>query len=92
MHNTDGQILDAFAAQQVLDYELEKMKHPKTAVEIQSMSTRAYLDHTVIPILLDAMAVVAKERCVPLLYDGVISSSCLFIGLRIPSNTSPPIF
>ncbi|KAL5463205.1 hypothetical protein EMCRGX_G032084 [Ephydatia muelleri] len=47
---------------QVLDYELERMKHPKTTVEIQSMSTRAYLDHTVIPILLDAMAVVAKER------------------------------
>lgn len=31
-------------------------------VELQSLSTRAYLDHTVVPILLDAMAAVAKER------------------------------
>ena len=31
-------------------------------VDVQSLNTRAYLDHTVVPILLDAMATVAKER------------------------------
>ena len=31
-------------------------------VDLQSLNTRAYLDHTVVPILLDAMAAVAKER------------------------------
>ena len=31
-------------------------------VDVQSLNTRAYLDHTVVPILLDAMAAVAKER------------------------------
>ena len=31
-------------------------------VELMSLDTRSYLDRTVVPILLDAMAVVAKER------------------------------
>ena len=35
---------------------------PRSKVDLQSLNTRAYLDHTVVPILLDAMAVVAKER------------------------------
>ena len=39
---------------------VDRSKRPK--VEIQSLNTRAYLDHTVVPILLDAMAAVAKER------------------------------
>ena len=41
---------------------VDRSKRPK--VEIQSLNTRAYLDHTVVPILLDAMAAVAKERWV----------------------------
>lgn len=32
------------------------------AVEVMSLDTRSYLDRTVVPILLDGMAVVAKER------------------------------
>ncbi|XP_076464328.1 protein dpy-30 homolog [Babylonia areolata] len=35
-------------------------KIPK--VELQSMPTRAYLDKTVVPILLQGMSVLAKER------------------------------
>ena len=31
-------------------------------VDLQSLATRPYLDHTVVPILLDAMTAVAKER------------------------------
>ena len=37
---------------------------PSSAVELVSLSTRSYLDKTVVPILLDAMASVAKERYV----------------------------
>ena len=35
---------------------------PRPKVEVQSLTTRGYLDHTVVPILLDGMAVVARER------------------------------
>ena len=35
---------------------------PSPSVELMSLSTRNYLDKTVVPILLDAMAVLAKER------------------------------
>lgn len=35
---------------------------PRPRVDVQSLNTRGYLDHTVVPILLDAMAAVAKER------------------------------
>uniref|UniRef100_UPI0001AB2939 Protein dpy-30 homolog n=1 Tax=Homo sapiens TaxID=9606 RepID=UPI0001AB2939 len=31
-------------------------------VDLQSLPTRAYLDQTVVPILLQGMAVLAKER------------------------------
>lgn len=31
-------------------------------MDVQSLSNRAYLDHTLVPILIDAMSVVAKER------------------------------
>ena len=33
-------------------------------LEIQSLDTRRYLDHTVVPILLEALAEVARERLV----------------------------
>ena len=48
--------------QEIAEAEKEKAKQPMQKVEIQSLSTRAYLDHTVVPILLDAMTAVAKER------------------------------
>ena len=35
-------------------------KRPK--VDLQSLGTRAYLDHTVVPIVMSGMSVLAKER------------------------------
>ncbi|XP_077912272.1 protein dpy-30 homolog isoform X1 [Halichoerus grypus] len=43
----------------------EKMnaeKSSKQKVDLQSLPTRAYLDQTVVPILLQGLAVLAKER------------------------------
>ncbi|XP_054759732.2 protein dpy-30 homolog [Lytechinus pictus] len=40
--------------------EAEKQSRPK--VDLQSLTTRSYLDHTVVPILLQAMSALAKER------------------------------
>jgi len=40
--------------------EVEKQSRPK--VDLQSLTTRSYLDHTVVPILLQAMSALAKER------------------------------
>ena len=48
--------------QKFLVAEEERAAAPRPKIDIQSLSTRAYLDHTVVPILLDAMATVAKER------------------------------
>lgn len=50
------------STQKFLAMETERAAAPRPKVEIQALSTRAYLDHTVVPILLDAMATVAKER------------------------------
>ena len=48
--------------QEIAEEEKAEAKQPMQKVEIQSLNTRAYLDHTVVPILLDAMTAVAKER------------------------------
>lgn len=48
--------------QEIAKDELERTKQPMQKVEIQSLNTRAYLDHTVVPILMDAMTAVAKDR------------------------------
>ncbi|XP_072163920.1 protein dpy-30 homolog [Diadema setosum] len=40
--------------------EVEKQSRPK--VDLQSLTTRNYLDTTVVPILLQAMSALAKER------------------------------
>ena len=50
--------------QKVLEGEgaTEESVPPKPRVDVQSLNTRAYLDHTVVPIILDAMAAVARER------------------------------
>ena len=40
----------------------EKVEVEKTKVDLESLTTRAYLDHTVVPILLQGMSALAKER------------------------------
>ncbi|XP_036290737.1 protein dpy-30 homolog isoform X1 [Pipistrellus kuhlii] len=40
-------------------------KSSKQKVDLQSLPTRAYLDQTVVPILLQGLAVLAKERMSP---------------------------
>ena len=48
-------------------------KRPK--VDLQSLPTRAYLDQTVVPILLQGMSVLSKERSVSSVsveYSGVL--------------------
>ncbi len=39
-----------------------RMESPMPKVEIDSLSTRSYLDHTVVPVIMDAMVAVAKLR------------------------------
>ena len=41
----------------------------RAKVELQSLPTRAYLDQTVVPILLQGMAVLSKERSVCLHFN-----------------------
>ena len=60
--------------QEIAQDELEKAKQPMRKVEIQSLNTRAYLDHTVVPILMDAMTAVAKER-----YTTTHAGACLVL-------------
>ena len=45
-----------------MESEREGGGSARPRVDVQSLNTRGYLDHTVVPILLDAMAAVAKER------------------------------
>ncbi|XP_025060947.1 protein dpy-30 homolog isoform X1 [Alligator sinensis] len=48
--------------------ENEKINAEKTSkqkVDLQALPTRAYLDQTVVPILLQGLAVLAKERASP---------------------------
>ena len=54
-----------FLLQKFLEVERGVESDPQPRVEVQGMSTRAYLDHTVVPILLDAMSAVVKERLAP---------------------------
>lgn len=54
-------------------------------VDVQSLNTRAYLDHTVVPILLDAMAVVARERWVDQNYIKPDKSGNKMLGLAFSS-------
>ncbi|ELU12875.1 hypothetical protein CAPTEDRAFT_155367 [Capitella teleta] len=52
--------------QKVIAHEKESLEAPSSAkrpkVELQSLPTRAYLDQTVVPILLQGMSVLSKER------------------------------
>ena len=51
-------ILQQFVTSHTSGIKTEDMSE----VELMSLDTRSYLDRTVVPVLLDAMAVVAKER------------------------------
>ena len=51
-------ILQQFVTSHTSGIKTEEMPE----VELMSLDTRSYLDRTVVPALLDAMAVVAKER------------------------------
>ena len=44
--------------------KLEAEKTARSKVDLQSLTTRAYLDQTVVPILLQGMSSLAKERWV----------------------------
>ncbi|XP_015671984.1 protein dpy-30 homolog isoform X1 [Protobothrops mucrosquamatus] len=57
--------------------ENEKTSAEKTSkqkVDLQSLPTRAYLDQTVVPILLQGLAVLAKERSFSILSGNTCSS------------------
>lgn len=52
-----------FLLQRIVENEkLNAEKTSKQKVDLQSLPTRAYLDQTVVPILLQGLAVLAKER------------------------------
>ncbi|XP_001638869.2 protein dpy-30 homolog [Nematostella vectensis] len=49
--------------QKIIEKEKEEAdKSTKAKVDLQSLPTRAYLDQTVVPILLQGLATLAKER------------------------------
>lgn len=50
--------------QKVIANEKEAAENPpkKTKVDLQSLPTRQYLDQTVVPILLQGLSLLAKER------------------------------
>lgn len=50
--------------QKIIASEKDSMEAPskKAKVDLQSLPTRSYLDQTVVPILLQGMSVLAKER------------------------------
>lgn len=53
-----------FIYQKIITSEKELQENPskRPRVDLQSLPTRAYLDTTVVPILLSGMSVLAKER------------------------------
>uniref|UniRef100_A0A8C3V5H8 Protein dpy-30 homolog n=1 Tax=Catharus ustulatus TaxID=91951 RepID=A0A8C3V5H8_CATUS len=52
-----------FLLQRIVENEkLNAEKTSKQKVDLQALPTRAYLDQTVVPILLQGLAVLAKER------------------------------
>ncbi|CAI9729712.1 Hypothetical predicted protein [Octopus vulgaris] len=53
-----------FAEKKILGSEKEMMELPakRPKVDLQCLPTRAYLDQTVVPILLQGMSALAKER------------------------------
>ncbi|KAL1117647.1 hypothetical protein AAG570_003962 [Ranatra chinensis] len=58
------QRLPSFFDQKVIGSEKEASENPpkKSRVDLQSLPTRQYLDQTVVPILLQGLSTLAKER------------------------------
>lgn len=50
--------------QRFLELEEVRMNSPMPKVQIDSLSTRSYLDHTVVPVMMDAMVAVSRLRYV----------------------------
>uniref|UniRef100_UPI00358F8914 protein dpy-30 homolog n=1 Tax=Myxine glutinosa TaxID=7769 RepID=UPI00358F8914 len=48
--------------QKIMEGERTGVDRPKQKVDLQALPTRAYLDQTVVPILLQGLSVLAKER------------------------------
>ena len=48
--------------EKIIENEAELASNKKTKVDLQGLPVRAYLDQTVVPILLQGMSVLAKER------------------------------
>lgn len=86
--------------QRIVDSEKANAdKVPKQKVDLQTLQTlptRAYLDQTVVPILLQGLSVLAKERCVSshspfstpqnkLTYEG-LKSSTSWVHLHISGD------
>ncbi|XP_035531771.1 protein dpy-30 homolog, partial [Morone saxatilis] len=62
-HSVQRELPACFAPQRTVDSEktsAEKMSKQK--VDLQALPTRAYLDQTVVPILLQGLSVLAKDR------------------------------
>lgn len=48
--------------EKLIENELENQQAKKSKVELQGLPIRAYLDQTVVPVLLQGMSILAKER------------------------------
>lgn len=48
--------------EKIVDTETDSVNNKKPKVDLQSLPVRAYLDQTIVPILLQGMSVLAKER------------------------------
>ncbi|XP_057316439.1 protein dpy-30 homolog [Hydractinia symbiolongicarpus] len=46
----------------IISEEKEAVNKPKAKSDVQSLPTRQYLDHSVVPILLQALTALSKER------------------------------
>ena len=59
--------------QKIAAGEVEANKRTKDKAELQAMPTRTYLDETIVPILLQGLGVLAKERWVRFLILKLLS-------------------
>ena len=61
---TDAVVLidDVFTFQKIVSDEKESITAPRAKPEIQSLPTRQYLDQSVVPILLQGLTALSKER------------------------------
>lgn len=62
-------------------------KISKQKVDLQALPTRAYLDQTVVPILLQGLSVLAKERSVTARNPTMCYQHCEILHVGKPTNT-----